>query len=114
MIFTYKQSSLTHFFIFIENNKIDGLLLNKNNFENFIRDLLLVKQYRVEVYVNQGTAKSLNWVLEYKGSPGNLSQFEDLIFGGSDVAVESSVMAVKLGTESASKVNHVKDNLPLI
>jgi len=70
-----------------------------------VRDLLLVKQYRVEVYVNQGTAKNQNWILEYKGSPGNLSHFEDILFGNNDIAVGVSVIAVRLGTEGKSRVS---------
>lgn len=84
--------------------KTEGVILNKNHFESFIRDLLLVKQYRIEVYVNQGSAKNQNWVLEYKGSPGNLTQFEDVLFGNNDVAVSVCVIAVKLGIEGKSRI----------
>ncbi|OAD54587.1 DNA mismatch repair protein Msh2 [Eufriesea mexicana] len=84
--------------------KTEGVILNKNHFESFIRDLLLVKQYRIEVYVNQGSAKNQNWVLEYKASPGNLTQFEDILFGNNDVAVSVRVIAVKLGMEGKSRI----------
>lgn len=87
-----------------EPNKIEGVILNKNHFEAFIRDLLLVKQYRVEVYVNQGSAKNQDWIIEYKGSPGNLIQFEDILFGNNDIVANSSVIAIKLATEGRSKV----------
>ncbi|XP_014219551.1 DNA mismatch repair protein Msh2 [Copidosoma floridanum] len=87
-----------------EHSKIDGLLLNKNHFESFIKELLLVKQYRVEVYVNQGTQKNQDWVLEYKGSPGNLIQFEDILFGNTDIAVVAAVIAVRFANDGSSKV----------
>lgn len=87
-----------------EPHKTEGVILNKSHFETFVRDLLLVKQYRVEVYVNQGSSKNQNWILEYKGSPGNLSHFEDILFGNNDIAVGVSVIAVKLGTEGKSRV----------
>lgn len=88
-----------------EPHKTEGVSLNKGRFETFVRDLLLVKQYRVEIYVNQGTAKNHNWILEYKGSPGNLSDFEDILFGNNDIAVGVSIIAVKLGTKGKSRVN---------
>ena len=84
--------------------KTEGVILNKNHFEAFIRDLLLVKQYRIEVYINEGTAKKQNWVLEHKGSPGNLAPFEDVLFGNNDIAVSVRVIAVKLGMEGKSRV----------
>ncbi|XP_066599246.1 DNA mismatch repair protein Msh2 [Prorops nasuta] len=87
-----------------EPNKTQGVILNKNHFEAFIRDLLLVKQYRVEIYVNQGSAKNQDWILEYKGSPGNLTQFEDILFGNNDIAVGASLIAVKLGFEGKSRI----------
>ncbi|CAL7946134.1 unnamed protein product [Xylocopa violacea] len=84
--------------------KTEGVILNKNHFESFIRDLLLVKQYRIEVYINQGSAKNQNWMLEYKGSPGNLTQFEDILFGNNDVAVSVRVIAIKLGMQGKSRI----------
>lgn len=89
----------------VEPHKTEGVILNKSHFETFIRDLLLVKQYRVEVYVNQGSSKNQNWILEHKGSPGNLWHFENILFGNNDIAVGVSVIAVKLGTEGKSRVS---------
>lgn len=39
-------------------------MVNKANFEAYIRDLLLSRLYRVEVYT--GGAKTNNWILDYK------------------------------------------------
>lgn len=84
--------------------------MSKQQFESYVRELLLVKQYRVEVYVNQGSGKNQEWKVEFKGSPGNLSQFEELLFGNSENAESSTVIAVKLDTVNNSKVN-IKKNL---
>lgn len=54
--------------------------------------------------MNQGSHKNQDWIVEYKGSPGNLAQFEDMLFGNNDVAVEAGVIAVKFGAEASSKV----------
>lgn len=65
-IFTAKEvfhSAAVVKFIGADNNRIESLALSKANFESFVRDLLLVKQYRVEVYVTQG---GNDWILEYK------------------------------------------------
>ena len=63
-------------------------LLSKTN----QRELLIVRQYRVELYgsgADRGT-----WELVKKGSPGNLQMFEEHLFKNHDV--ESSTIIDKL------------------
>lgn len=79
-----------------DHPKLSYVVLNRANFEKFVRDLLLVKQYRVEVYVKQTPSKNQDWVLEYKGSPGNLSQFEEILFENNEMIFNTVVMAVKI------------------
>ncbi|XP_055746578.1 DNA mismatch repair protein Msh2 isoform X1 [Salvelinus fontinalis] len=80
------------------SRKLESVVLSKTNFEALVRDLLLVKQYRVEVYRNQSKTKDHSWQLEYKASPGNLSQFEEVLFGGAEGrgAGSAGVVAVRL------------------
>lgn len=76
--------------------KLAYACFSKNNFEKFIRDLLLVMQYRVEVYVKASQSRNNDWTLEYKGSPGNLQQFEEILFDGCSELIGGYVMGVKL------------------
>ncbi|XP_030761856.1 DNA mismatch repair protein Msh2 isoform X2 [Sitophilus oryzae] len=81
--------------------------LNKNKMEALVRDLLLVRQYRVEVYTKT-PGKNNSWSLEFKGSPGNLAQFEEILFENANIESSNHVMAVKLcknNTIAVSSVN---------
>ena len=49
------------------SSKVEYVTMSKMNFESWVRELLLVKQYRVEVYKNKG-GKNNDWSLSYKVS----------------------------------------------
>lgn len=83
--------------------EVDYVCLNKGNFEILLRDLLLVKNYRVEVYTKK--PQTSDFILEYKGSPGNLIQFENLLFNNTEMVVGSSVISVNMKQTGAQKVN---------
>lgn len=99
---------------------LEYLCLSKGNFEILLRELLLVRNFRVEVYANKvsKTLKSKKsdviwffvwqgrneWQLEYKGSPGNLIQFETLLFSNNEMVDGNSTIAVNMKVNGQQKV----------
>ncbi|CAB3978860.1 DNA mismatch repair Msh2-like [Paramuricea clavata] len=85
--------------------KIPSVALSKVKFESTIRELLLVRQYRVELYRNKGgKGAQQNWFFAGKASPGNLQQFEEILFGNNEMSASVAVMAFKLSGDPAQKI----------
>ncbi|XP_031627538.1 DNA mismatch repair protein spellchecker 1 [Contarinia nasturtii] len=80
--------------------QLDYICLNKGNFEVLLRELLLVKNYRVEVFTKEQTGE---FSIEFKGSPGNLIQFESMLFNNVDMVVGSSILSVNMKQNGPQK-----------
>lgn len=87
-----------------DDEELRYVVLSKGNFENLVRELLIVKNYRVEVYTSKGGARTNDWSIEYKGSPGNLLQFEELLFSNNEMVNGSALIALLLKNENQQKV----------
>ncbi|XP_050300026.1 DNA mismatch repair protein Msh2 [Anthonomus grandis grandis] len=91
-----------------ETPKLSYVCINKNQMEALVRELLLIRQYRVEIYVKT-PGKNNDFQLEYNGSPGNLTQFEQILFENNTIDSSNSVMGLKIGknnrTIAVSNVN---------
>ncbi|XP_030378531.1 DNA mismatch repair protein spellchecker 1 [Scaptodrosophila lebanonensis] len=98
----YKSTAFVHDLLPDDKQQsLQFVALSKSNFELAVRELLLVRNLRVEVYVRHN-----DWELEYRGSPGNLLQFEDILFANREVLVGNSIMSlqVKLGNGAQRSV----------
>jgi DNA mismatch repair protein MSH2 len=72
-------------------------------FESVIDTLLRKKQYRVEVYASK-PGRATGWECVKRGSPGNLQDFEDVLFVNNEMRETTIIMSVKLGSEGGTRV----------
>eukprot|EP01135_Chromosphaera_perkinsii_P002024 Nk52_evm71s215 gene=Nk52_evmTU71s215 len=77
------------------------VVVNRMMYESSLRELLLLRQYRVEVYAKVGMSSS--WKLSLKGSPGNLQEFEESLFNTADISTSAVVMAVYIGNDNGQR-----------
>lgn len=61
----------------------------------------------MEIYVAEGSVKNSDWILKYKGSPGCLTQLEEVLGEGIGASEENlpCLMAVNIKTDTISKVS---------
>lgn len=84
------------------SKSLPTLLLWKNKFESTARELLLVRNFRIEIYT-EGDSSTNDWHLEYHGSPGNLTQFEDILFANKEFLVNTNIISIELRINNNQK-----------
>ena len=86
---------------------VPSVALSPKNFQYLLRELLIVKQYRVEVYGNKTTGKlKEQWELQYTGSPGNLTMFEDVLYADHEMteAAGGGCVSIRVGNDDGRRV----------
>ncbi|XP_034669005.1 DNA mismatch repair protein spellchecker 1 [Drosophila subobscura] len=94
----YKSTAFIGALLPDEKETLQFVSLSKANFELAVRELLLVKNLRVEVYIKRN-----EWQLEYRGSPGNLLQFEDILFANKEVLVGNNMISLQVKLEGGTQ-----------
>ncbi|KAJ3212968.1 MutS-like protein, partial [Dinochytrium kinnereticum] len=102
----YKTSSVLKYMGGDTRTSIPYCSISKLNAISLIRDLLLVKQKKVEIWESDGTRNksSVGFRLGRKASPGNLLDLEEMVFANSaSVASSPVILAVKAGVRGEQK-----------
>jgi DNA mismatch repair protein MSH2 len=84
--------------------------INQNLFETILRDVLLhARERTVEVYESERGASSKDFKLTKKGSPGNVLEFEDILFDGGAGSKENFDANNNMNNNNADT-----DSLPIV
>ncbi len=88
--------------------ELETCYVKSNSFDALIKDLLLVKQYRVEVWRRR--EKSNEWTMVNQGSPGNLTQFEEILYSVDDSEQATTIsdpglIAIQIATDDNLNVS---------
>ena len=88
--------------------------INQNLFETILRDVLLrARERTVEVYESERGASSKDFKLTKKGSPGNVSEFEDILFDGGAGSKENFDANNNMNNNNNNN-NADTDSLPIV
>ncbi|XP_022223308.2 DNA mismatch repair protein spellchecker 1 [Drosophila obscura] len=94
----YKSTAFIGALLPDDKETLQFVALSKGNFEMAVRELLLVRNLRVEVYIKRN-----EWQLEYRGSPGNLLQFEDILFANKEILVGNNIISLQVKLEGGAQ-----------
>ncbi|KAI8922577.1 muts domain V-domain-containing protein [Powellomyces hirtus] len=98
----YKTSTVIKY-LGDERKGLPSCTLSRLNTISFLRDLLLVKLYRVEIWSMEGR-KGSQWQITKRASPGNLVDVEDILFLNNDVSSSPVVLALKVESKGDQKL----------
>ncbi|KAF9970881.1 MutS-like protein [Actinomortierella ambigua] len=91
----YKTTSVIKYLGGDSRKGVPSCTLSKTTCETFLRDALLNKQMRVEIWAAEPRKNNV-WNMVKRATPGNLQDLEDLLFANTDMAASPIVMAVKV------------------
>ncbi|OZJ02634.1 hypothetical protein BZG36_04160 [Bifiguratus adelaidae] len=93
----YKTLSVVKYWGGDSTRGLPSVNLSANATESFLRDALITKQLRVEIWGYE-TGKPNQWKCQRKASPGNLQDVEDFLFANTSMEAAPIVMSAKIGT----------------
>lgn len=85
---------------FSGSQRLPTVEMKQEKYEEVVRDLILVKLKKVEVWGKTGT----NWAKEKKASPGNVRDFEELLYRNKELEDTAVSVAICFGVEGQHKM----------
>lgn len=102
----FKTSSVIKHFAGTSSEKgLSYVELTRLAAEGLMRDMLMSKQCKIEVYGQDKGKGHSTWKIVRRGSPGNLQDFEDLLFANTDIHAIPMLLAVKLVMQGEDRVS---------
>ncbi|EIE91304.1 hypothetical protein RO3G_16015 [Rhizopus delemar RA 99-880] len=96
----YKTTSVIKYWLGDSTTGLPSTRLSNRAAETFLRDALLNKQLRIEIWKQDRS----EWKCIRKASPGNLQEVEDFLFSSSHMTIAPVVIAVKYSISGDNKV----------
>ncbi|KAG1051074.1 hypothetical protein G6F43_006697 [Rhizopus delemar] len=95
----YKTTSVIKYWLGDSTTGLPSTRLSNRAAETFLRDALLNKQLRIEIWKQDRS----EWKCIRKASPGNLQEVEDFLFSSSHMTIAPVVIAVKYSISGDNK-----------
>ncbi|KAF9935116.1 MutS-like protein [Linnemannia zychae] len=99
----YKTTSVIKYLGGDVTSGVPSCTLSRTTCETFLRDALLNRQMRVEIWAAEPRKQNV-WNIVKRASPGNLQDMEDLLFSNTDMVASPIVMAVKIQTGGDQRI----------
>ncbi|RUP43910.1 hypothetical protein BC936DRAFT_136556 [Jimgerdemannia flammicorona] len=101
----FKTTSVVKYWGGDSSKGLATCILSHSAADSFLRDALLTRQLRIEIWGADGAKKGgAAWKLTRRASPGNLQDVEDYLFANTHMSAAPIVMAAKLGAGGENKV----------
>ncbi|CAG8441467.1 12905_t:CDS:10 [Cetraspora pellucida] len=99
----YKTTSVIKYLGGNFKTGVPSCALSRQNFETFLRDALMNKQMKVEIWA-QEQKKANSWKIVQQASPGNIQDLEDFLFSNVEITTSPIVLSVKLQNSGDQKI----------
>ncbi|RIB23812.1 putative DNA mismatch repair protein MSH2 [Gigaspora rosea] len=100
----YKTTSVIKYLGGNVKTGVPSCALSRQNLETFLRDALMNKQMKIEIWAQEQKKANYSWKIIQQASPGNIQDLEDFLFSNVEISTSPVVLSVKLQNLGDQKI----------